>query len=255
MSLEAWLEFARGPLFRLCFSLMILGLLRIFILTLIGMKEAWDRSADKIVPWRDLTLQTARWLVPVAAVWRKRPLYSAVSFLFHLGLLLVPPFLAAHVLLWKHAVGFAWPALPQALADGLTILTVAAGLGLFAGRVFHPGARALSRRQEYLWPLLLVVPFATGYLCSNAVLSARTYQWLMLIHVLAGDLILVLIPFTKIAHCVLFPLSQYVSGLAWKFPPRAGRRVAETLGYADRPVWVERPRVATDRILTPTEEA
>ena len=255
MSLEGWLDFARGPLFRLCFSLMILGLLRILALSFIGMKEAWDRSADKIVPWRDLTLQTARWLVPVSSFWRKRPLYSAVSIVFHAGLLLVPLFLPAHVLLWKRAVGFAWPALSQPVADWLTLAAIAAGLGLFAGRVFHRAARALSRRQEYLWPLLLVVPFATGYLCSNATLSPRAYQWLMLVHVLAGDLILLLIPFTKIAHCVLFPLSQYVSGLAWKFPPRAGQRVAETLGYADRPTWVERPRVATDRILTPTEEA
>ena len=66
---------------------------------------------------------------------------------------------------------------------------------------------------------------------------------------------MLLMPFSKVAHCILMPFSQYVTGLAWKFPVGAGDRVAETLGYADRPTWVERPRLATDRVAVPTEEA
>jgi hypothetical protein len=81
------------------------------------------------------------------------------------------------------------------------------------------------------------------------------YQRMMLFHVWSGDLIMLLLPFTKIAHCVLLPLSQYVTGLAWKFPSGAGQRVVDTLGYGDRPTWVERPRLATDRVPAPTEEA
>ena len=61
----------------------------------------------------------------------------------------------------------------------------------------------------------------------------------MLLHVYAADLILVMIPFTKIAHCVLAPLSQIVTAVAWKFPAGAGDRVAATLGYAGRPVVAE----------------
>jgi len=67
---------------------------------------------------------------------------------------------------------------------------------------------------------------------------------MMLIHVLSADLIMVMIPFTKIAHCMLLPLSQLVTGISWKFPPGAGDRVIETLGYEDRPTWVEKPRLS-----------
>lgn len=65
----------------------------------------------------------------------------------------------------------------------------------------------------------------------------------MLLHVYPADLIMLLIPFTKLGHCVLAPLSQTVTALAWKFPAGAGDRVAATLGYADRPSWVAKGRL------------
>jgi hypothetical protein len=66
---------------------------------------------------------------------------------------------------------------------------------------------------------------------------------MMLIHVYTGNLIMAMIPFTKIAHCILLPLSQLTTAIAWKFPVGAGDRIAATLGYADRPTWVEKPRL------------
>ena len=253
--LEAWLEFGRGPLFRFSFALMVFGLLRILILTAISMWEAYDRNPDKILPWKDLTVRTFGWLIPLASLWRRRPIYSLVSVLFHVGMLLVPPFLAAHILLWSGATGIAWPALPQPAADWLTVLVIVTALCLLAGRLFHKAARSLSRRQDYMWPLLIMIPFLTGYVCANIETAPGTYQWMMLLHVWSANLIMMMLPFTKIAHCVLLPLSQYVTGLAWKFPLGAGQRVVETLGYGDRPTWVERPRLATDDVAAPTEEA
>lgn len=244
--MEAWIEFGRGPLFRLTFSLMVLGLLRVILLTVIGLAEAWRRSSDKRMAWREIGGQTLGWLVPAGRLWRSRPLYSATSVLFHAGLIAVPFFLAAHLLLWRRAAGFAWPPIPQPLADWLTLASVAAGLGLFCGRLADRRARSLSRRQDYLWPLLLVVPFVTGYACSNVAVAPNTYQALMFLHVYCGDLIMILIPFTKIAHCVLAPLSQLVTAVAWKFVPGAGDRVAATLGFASQPNWTEKARLNTD---------
>ena len=241
--MEFWIDFGRGPLFRLAFVLMVLGLFRIFLLTVVEIAEAYRRNADRIINWREVAIQTVEWLIPVRRLWRQRPVYSSVSFLFHVGLLVVPLFLTAHVLLWKRTVGVSWPAVPQALADVLTLVVVVCGVALFIGRVWHQAARRLSRSQDYLWPLVLVVPFATGYACSNLALGPNAYDVLMLLHVYMADLILLLIPFTKIAHCVLAPLSQVVSAVAWKFPVGAGDRVAATLGYAERPTWVEKARL------------
>ncbi len=248
--MEAWIEFGRGPLFRLCFSLMVLGLLRIVALTAIGIAESYRRSPDKIIPWKGIAKQTLAWLAPLGRLWNKRPVYSTISVLFHAGLLLVPFFLAAHVLLWKRSVGFAWPALPQPVADWLTLVVIAAALGLILGRVAHSGARALSRLQDYAWLILLAIPFATGYVCAHAAIGPKGYQTGMLLHVYSADLLMALIPFTKIAHCVLAPLSQLVTGIAWKFPAGAGDRVAATLGYADRPSWGTKARLSAAEVHT-----
>jgi nitrate reductase gamma subunit len=249
---EAWIDFGRGALFRLAFALMVLGLLRIFLLSVLGITEAYRRSSDKIVPWRDIAKRTAAWLLPIA-LWRRRTAYSITSFLFHIGLIIVPLSLAAHALLWRGSTGLPWPAISQNWANWLTILTIITGLGLFAGRLFHGGARTLSRPQDYTWPLLLIVPFATGYICSNAAISPRAYQATMLLHVYSADLIMLMIPFTKIAHCVLAPLSQLVTAVSWKFVPGAGDRVAATLGHADQPGWSENARLSTAG-ATPTPQ-
>jgi nitrate reductase gamma subunit len=248
--LESWIDFGGGPLFRLCFSLLALGLLRILFLTLWGAAQAYQQNPDRILPWKDMLVRTASWLVPVTHLVIRRPFYSAVSFAFHVGLIVTPLFLAAHVLLWRRALGFGWPALPQSWANWLTTAAIASGLALFAGRAGHRGARALSRGQDYLWPLLLIVPFLTGYGASNLALSPKAYQAVMLVHIYSGNLILVLIPFSKIAHCVLMPLSHLVTGISWKFPDGAGDRVAATLGHADCPSWVDKARLGAPKSRT-----
>ena len=50
----------------------------------------------------------------------------------------------------------------------------------------------------------------------------------MLVHLLSGELLLVLIPFTKLAHVVLFFFDR-VSGLHWQLRPGAGDAVAQAL--------------------------
>jgi nitrate reductase gamma subunit len=233
---DAFLEFATGPLFRLTFAIMILGLVRILVLDLIGMFEAYRRAGDKTIPWKLTLSRTLEWVFPVKRVISHRPVYSVIAILFHIGLLVTPIFLFAHVQLWRDGLGFGWWTLSPGLADTLTLATIALGVLLFLGRVGSRDARSLSRKQDYLWPLVLIVPFITGYVCANLGVSPALYRLSMLVHVLSGELIFVLIPFTKIAHCVLMPLSQLVSTLAWKFPARVDEDVCTTLNKEGAPV-------------------
>lgn len=241
--METWLDFGAGPLFRFSFTLMILGLGRIVFLTAVNVLDAYRRNADKVLPYRELCRQTIRWIFPVQNLVAKRPIYSLVSFLFHVGLIVTPLFLAAHVRLWKNSTGVGWFHLPQTTAYILTLLAICCGIALFSMRLLYAPARAISRRQDYLWPLLLILPFLTGLICSNIDVSPSVYRTLLLFHIYSADLILILIPFTKVAHCVLTPLSQIVTGVSWKFPAGAGDRVIETLDWKDRPSWVEKSRL------------
>ena len=234
--MESTLEFARGPLFRLSFAIMILGLLRILALDLYGAWEAYQKAGDKTLPWKLIISRTFTWLFPVKRVVNSRPIYSIISIIFHIGLLLVPIFLFAHIQLWHGAIGLSWWAIPKGLADILTLTTIVGGILLFIGRVSSKASNFISRKQDYWWPILLLVPFISGYLCANSSLTASSYQFFILIHILAGELIFILLPFTKIAHCILMPLSQFISNLAWKFPANTDDDICTTLNKKGAPV-------------------
>lgn len=230
------LDFVSGPLFRLTFVIMILGLLRIFALTIWGALQAHHQAGDKTLPWKLITENTLGWMLPILRLWKTRPLYSVISFIFHIGLIITPIFLFAHNELWRNVVGFGWPALWNNGADLLTIITVVCAVALFIGRLVSKESRFISRPQDYIWPLLLSIPFVTGYICKNLAIGAGVYQWTMLAHLLSANLIFIMIPFSKVAHCVLVPLSQLVTNLGWKFPANSGVAVTETLGKKEMPV-------------------
>lgn len=230
------LEFGRGPLFKFAFAIMILGLLRIIVLALVGMGEAMYRAGDKNMDFKDLRSKTIQWLFPFNKWATRRPVFAISSIVFHAGLILVPLFLAAHILLWKQGLGIYWPAMPQFIADMLTVAVIVTGPALFVIRIIDKGARAISRKQDYMWPLLLTVPAFSGFLCVNFGLSSGAYQFWMLLHIFSANLILILMPFTKIAHCILMPVTQFVSGVGWKFPVGSGEKVADTLGKKGQPI-------------------
>ncbi len=234
--MESWLEFARGPLFRLCFAIMLLGLARIFFLDIWGVYKAYRKAGDKTMPWKLILSRSMEWFFPVNRVARNRPVYSIFSILFHIGLLLVPIFLFAHVKLWEASIGISWATLPYGWAYWLTISTIVFGIALFIGRLLNKSSSFLSRKQDYLWPLLLLIPFVTGFICAHLNVSPNSYQFFILMHVLSADLIFILIPFTKIAHCVLMPLSQFVCTIAWKFPPNTDEDICKTLNKKGAPV-------------------
>jgi len=231
--MESFLEFARGPLFRLTFLIMVLGLLRHLLLIIFGMLQAVHRAADPVppysAPFSKLTKITFGWLFPVNHI-NNRRMYSLVSIIFHVGVILVPIFLFAHIQLWRRGIGFGWPAISNGIADILTLITITAGILLFVGRVASRDSRFISRPQDYLLTWLLIVPFISGYLAMHPHLLPFSYTLMMIIHVVSAELIFVLIPFTKITHCILYPLAHYASNYAWRFVPNGGDKVARSLG-------------------------
>jgi len=233
--MEQWLEWARGPLFRLAVLIMGLGLARLLILTGLGVFRAMERAGDQTLPLKSIAVATLKWLFPFKQL-NNRLWYSLTSVTFHVGLILTPIFLGAHILLWKRGLGMGWPRLTQYPADGLTLLTIIAGIGLIIGRVANAFSRQISRFQDFALPPLLLVPFISGFLALHPLLSPLPYSLAMLIHVMSGDLILILIPFTKLAHCVLLPTTQLVSEVGWHFPADSGENVAMALHKEIDPV-------------------
>ena len=228
--MEQALELARGPLFRIAFAVMLLGLIRLIVLNTINVFAVLGNARDKKVPAGTVAREALRWLFPFTRVPVSQRLFTVVSVAFHLCVIIVPIFLAGHILLWKRAVGLSWPALQQNLADYASLFTIGAGLVLFGRRVSTNLTRSLSRAQDYLLPLIIVLSFSSGYLAVNPAVSPLNYNATMLVHVTSGDLLLIMIPFSKLSHALMMPITHLVSELGWHLGPESGRQVAYSLG-------------------------
>ncbi len=228
---ENLLSLARGPLLKLSLLLMALGLLRVVLLQLWELGWAWSRAGDQFIPWGIAIRRNLSWLLP----WRylhehERRAYNFTSFLFHVGVIVVPLCLAGHVAIWRASLGVSWYALPGVVADTLTVVTLIAIVGLLFGRVINRASRELSKPQDWLLPVLCALPFISGWLVAHPSWSLVDIQVVYLIHLLSAELLLVLVPFSKLAHMVLFWVSQSSSELGWRFVPGSGDRVRATLG-------------------------
>jgi len=178
---------------------------------------------------------TAKWLLPFRKV-RSQRFLAIVSILFHIAVIITPIFLSAHISLWRRGIGFGWFAISQPIADYLTILAILTAIALFCRRVSARATRSLSRPQDYLLPLLIIIPFLSGYLAMHPAYNPFSYDATMFIHVMAGNLLLVLVPFSKLSHIVLFPTTQLMSEMAWHLVPDSGIEVALTLGKENEPI-------------------
>ena len=228
--MEELINFAKGPLFRFSFAVLILGLLRLVFLTISNGLTAKKKAKDKALPKKYVRKLTWGFVLPLRA-FRVKPVYGFVSILFHIGLLITPIFLFDHALLIDNSIGFSWIAvsLSKSTADILTIATIVTGILLFLMRLSNKFSRFLSRTQDFLWPLLLLIPFVSGMICAQITVSPEAYQVFFLIHVLSGCLIFILIPFTKIAHCILLPFGQWITARVWKLDPNGGENTLITL--------------------------
>jgi nitrate reductase gamma subunit len=236
--MEEWLEWARGPMFRACFAIMLLGLARVIVLNTLSVVSLMrmSRRHNRSMSWRLVLVTSLKWMFPIKKGFEERAVFSFTSMLFHIAIIITPIFLSAHILLWERGLGIGWPAISNSVADYLTLIAIVTGTALFVQRVGAQASRAISRVQDYLFPILILVPFISGYLGMHPDINPFGYQSTMLVHVLSGNLIFLLIPFTKMSHVALFPGTQLISELGWHLRPGAGEQVAMILGKENEPI-------------------
>jgi nitrate reductase gamma subunit len=235
LPMEVWLGWARGPLFWAALTFMVLGLARHVAITAWEMVRAVRRAGDKSIPARQVLAATVKWLFPVDRL-SNRLFFSLTTVAFHVSVILVPIFLAGHIALWERGIGLSWPALPNLLATLLTVVAVVSALVLVIQRIVSRDTRNLSRFQDYALPLVIAVPFGSGFLVMHPGWNPFPYEATLLTHVLSANVLLILIPITKLSHMVLLPATQLVTELAWHFPPDAGSKVAVSLGKESEPI-------------------
>jgi len=228
MPTPTWIIIIEGPILRFALVIVLLGLARLVFLSVWGMLAATHRAGDRNLPYSQVFKETLGWLFPLHRLHRTRPVYSYASFLFHLGIIVSIFFLQNHLDILQATMGITWPALPHLLVDAFTLAAIIAGTYLLLHRLYIRSTRSLSKVMDYILLLLLLNIFISGYVAGRS-WNPIPYHQLMLFHTLNGLVLIALIPFTKIAHCVLFPLVRLASEIAWHLTPHGGTNVVKTL--------------------------
>jgi len=223
-----WLILARGPVARFALAVFLLGLLRLLVLTVWNLVVAVRWAGDQHIDYSRVLRDTLSWLIPVRHLGRTRRIYSLASFGMHLGILAVILFLGNHLDIFRAVTGLSWGVIDKRLLDVLALITIFALMYLFFYRVYVPSSQKLSKPMDYGLLVLIFNLFASGFVAGQA-WNPIPYDGLMMFHTLNGIAIALLAPFTKIAHCILFPLIRFGSEIAWRMVPEGGTRVVRTL--------------------------
>jgi nitrate reductase gamma subunit len=206
-------EFARGPLVWIAFAILLVGsAYRIISIVRFAKK---DKVVWPYMRWRFGLRSIMHWLVPYASTnMRIRPLFTLLSFLFHVCLLLTPIFAAGHVFLWKESWGISWWTLPDILSKVMVILVLCVGLTFVLRRIANPTVRFVTSAGDFVLVALVLAPFATGLMAYYQMFDYRT---VVIIHMWTGAIWMAMIPFTRIAHMLYFPLTRAYMGCEFGF--------------------------------------
>lgn len=227
--MSLWLSLAKGPLAYFALAILLLGLLRQILITVWDLIIAKRRAGDQSkLPIFQALKQTILWLLPTSHFKRAKPVYVFASLFFHLGILISALFLGNHLDIFASLIGVAWPSIFKPILDWVAVAAILGGLYILFYRIYARDAKALSRGMDYFLVILLLCLFTSGYVAGQA-WNPIPYDGLMLFHTLCGFTIVVLAPFTKITHCVLFPLNRIGTELAWRLTPHGGEDVSRTL--------------------------
>ena len=142
------------------------------------------------------------WILPWgSSSMRQQPIFTFVVFVFHITLLAVPLFLNAHNILWDESWGIRMWSLPDTLSDLMTVILLVSIIFLVIRRLVRSEVRILTEAWDYVLLGLTALPFLTGFLAYHQI---GPYEMMMILHLLTAEIILILIPFTKLAHMILF---------------------------------------------------
>ncbi len=207
-------EFLTGPMLWAAFLIFVIGLARRVVLYIRGLDWRLERVAygpGLKIGMKGAISSVFQWLVPFGThSWRKQPYFTIAFFLFHIGVVIVPLFLAGHMVIMQERFGFSLPALPMWFSDAFTVLAIVGAFMMILRRVALPEVRFLTNWGD--WGILLLVLFVlvAGFLAR---MQAPGYESWLLWHIFSAELVLILAPFTKLSHIVLYFMSRGQLGM------------------------------------------
>lgn len=207
--MHAIYSFASGPMVWIAFFVFCTGsLYRLVSMALLAKKR--DGAVYAYMEGRFALRSILHWITPFASHnMREKPMMTLAAFGFHLGIFLVPLFLFAHIVLLKESFNLSWWYLPDPAADVLTVVVILCCVYFLQRRILRPEVRYLTTVSDYLILAGVATPFVTGFWAAQ---QWPGYSWVLIAHMLSGEVMLMMIPFTRLAHMIFFPVTRGYMG-------------------------------------------
>lgn len=207
--MNTFIGFIMGPMVWISLLVCLFGLV-FKVVRIIREISAREHYLFSYISLKHSLRSIGAWLIPFfPRSTRIRPVYYAVSYLFHLLLFILPLFVMSHVVLFNESFQVALPALNDQAADIMTLAVIGALIFFALRRRMVRDVRYLTSWQDYLLLLVVALPFVSGFLAYHQV---APYRWMAVFHVLSGEFVLMVLPFSKFAHMVTAPLTRAYMG-------------------------------------------
>ena len=204
-------ELARGPLMWVATIVFVGGIayrtVQLFLLT---KKKERARCPDRAVRVEGPEGRRLKALVTLQnSLLGQHPVMAIVTFVFHFCLFVAPVFTLAHILLLRESWRISYFSLPGPVIDVMTVIVILGAIYFLVRRLSLPEVKFVTSASDFVILAIVAGPFVTGFLAYHQWFA---YPLMMSLHVLAGDIMLAAIPFTRLSHMLFAPFTRAYMG-------------------------------------------
>jgi nitrate reductase gamma subunit len=201
------LEFARGPGLALSIIVFVLGLAwRLYRIFRRPVRADYSEPRRRDLAAGGLRAIFTKMLPPKGV--RIRGAQMANAYAYHIALALIAFGFAPHIAFIARYLGLAWPALPDAVTYIATAVAILGLIYALMTRLTDGVQRLLSSFDDYFSWAVTMAPLVTGM----ALLPQPAPPAWIALHLLSLELLLVWLPFGKLAHAALVCVSRWRTG-------------------------------------------
>ena len=91
----------------------------------------------------------------------------------------------------------------------MTLIVVAGCIFFLVRRIISPEVRFVTSASDYILLAIVAAPFITGFIATHQMFA---YKAFFMAHILTGEIMLMVIPFTRLIHMVFSPLTRAYMG-------------------------------------------
>ena len=204
-----FLTWVRSTGLNIAIGIFLLGVLwRLFEIYSLGRKP--DLSTPRQAAGASGLHTVFRRSLPPPGMLKRSPISYIGGYIFHVGLAIIVFLFAPHILLISNLTGLSWPGLPSQFVDMTAVVTMAAMVVVLVDRINKPAKRFLSTFEDWFTWAVTFLPVLTGWMAVQHLLLP--YTLMLALHILSVELLLVVLPFTKLFHAFTLIGSRWYNG-------------------------------------------